>query len=1454
MNNAVTRNVQITLNTTEQNKSLYGEGDQRLNLHELESTKFDTSFIAAVKKQAEKIACLVHKDILIKKEGGWQFHPMTPTLSQTIERQFQGEDAPFGEQEAFKDELAPGFGTAFLVGKRLVLTAAHCICVKDSNILDQKLIKHARLIFGFHEIKEKSSDYFFAKNKVCRIKKVVAHQFIRIRDKNQSYTEWTDWALLELDKKFPLTPLRMNMTEKVADKIELYMLGHPSGLPLKFTGGGFVQGNSHKDFFECNLDAFGGNSGSFVAAALTKRGSGMLCSGGTDYEITDNYKKTGQKRIQACRITKSQIVQRRIGDRLENCQRIDTLRFLLSPELLGLEGIKQSNSPTLVVKALQDNYRSRNTIPRLLHSALPIEEVYTELVLLEQIKEEKKEEKVAFEEQRINSWEDVRGSKTPIELKNIFNTDGKVQNKLLILGRAGIGKSILCQYIAYQWSLRNMWPGKFDALFWVPLRKLQHAHSAETTASFLFRVCCQEHGPTLYPKDVADYLVQNREKILFVLDGLDEVALVEGSLQKGIVDELLAFPHWVLTSRPHAAASIQADATIENVGFASKTIDAYIQKSFPDNSQAMIQIVRQNPIILGLCHIPINIELVCSILQKSKGNISFIRSMSGLYEELTLILQRRFLEKQGKSSAWHWGSEDIENDSEVSLVFKSLEAVAWEGMREKALFFSFNQGAMKKIYYNSYPSSEAEKREPFFKNMCASGFLQSTGDNPLFLHNEYSFLHLTFQEFFAARYLARLLHDNPKEAAKCIQEVKFNPRYKVVMWFTAGLLRNEGGDFRVLNAFFEMLDAPKDLVGLYGTLLKIRCLEECGWQKELQKIKLYEEEIGYWLEKMGMTTTFWERDPIQQHLIETFEISPQGAKRLFIPKLISCTTRKDTIIGLGRVCRADPQVVIRALLEALKDTGKWVRVYATEVLGQIYHADPQVVIYALLEALKDETYQVRETAAKALGQVGQANHVIVIPALLEALKDFTPTAGAIWVRVSAAKALGQMGPADSKTVILSLFKTTLKDEREDVRSAAAIALSQVSQTNPQTVILLLLKVLKNEKWEIRSCAAKALGQIGHVDPQTVIPHLLEALKDKKDQIRYAAVIALGQIGQAVPQAVIPHLLEALKNEKWEIRSCAAEALGEIDGIDPQVIMPHLLAIVLKCPQSLYRSRIIKRVVAVLGKIGQAHPQAVIRALLEALTMTIQTKERDLTEAIARELWKIGHADPQTVIPHLLEALKEQDRSYPSVRATASLIFALSKVGRADPLAVIPHLLKALKDEDHFVRNLATAALGLVGHADPKAIISALLEALKDKDRLVRYAAVKALGQVGHEDPKAVISALLALEDPDINPIEVLKKYDLSLYLKSYPGRRLPLTSTPLSSLIACYKEDPSQPSIYSAAITKKCMEENLPIFRIENALCCFEQGKLRTFDFPNPGPLTIQIEKRVHKYPDYETY
>jgi len=58
-------------------------------------------------------------------------------------------------------------------------------------------------------------------------------------------------------------------------------------------------------------------------------------------------------------------------------------------------------------------------------------------------------------------------------------------------------------------------------------------------------------------------------------------------------------------------------------------------------------------------------------------------------------------------------------------------------------------------------------------------------------------------------------------------------------------------------------------------------------------------------------------------------------------------------------------------------------------------------IQALIEALKDENKYVRINAARALGKIGDA---MAVPALNEAIKDENK-----YVRINAAKALGKIG-------------------------------------------------------------------------------------------------------------------------------------------------------------------------------------------------------------------------------------------------------------------------------------------------------------------------------------------------------------------------------------------------------------------------------------------------------------
>ena len=306
----------------------YGSDDYRYNLDRLGDLNLPFGLAESVRLQAERVACLVLQNYLTRKQGGWGFTEDVPTLAMKHQSNLE---VSLGEHEAFRDEFAPGFGTAFLVTKQLVFTAAHCICYEESSEMNPKLVKATQLVFGFHGVKERS-DYLFSEDQV-RNATLVAYQYFRARGRKTFYSEWTDWALLKLDKEVAWDPLPLNL-EKVVDKIELYMLGHPNGLSLKFTYNGMLEGNTEHDFFECKIDAFKGNSGSPVFNVATQSVEGILIEGRPDYVITE------QKTIQALHITKSKIQSNFIGNRMENCQRISTLRHLVDKGLLDLEGLK----------------------------------------------------------------------------------------------------------------------------------------------------------------------------------------------------------------------------------------------------------------------------------------------------------------------------------------------------------------------------------------------------------------------------------------------------------------------------------------------------------------------------------------------------------------------------------------------------------------------------------------------------------------------------------------------------------------------------------------------------------------------------------------------------------------------------------------------------------------------------------------------------------------------------------------------------------------------------------------------------------------------------------------------------------------------------------------------------------------------------------------------------------
>ena len=87
-----------------------------------------------------------------------------------------------------------------------------------------------------------------------------------------------------------------------------------------------------------------------------------------------------------------------------------------------------------------------------------------------------------------------------------------------------------------------------------------------------------------------------------------------------------------------------------------------------------------------------------------------------------------------------------------------------------------------------------------------------------------SFIHQTFREFFAAKYIADLyLRNKTTQAQKILRKYKFNGRFRLVLRMVGGYLSLKGKEKYLQEFFNDLFDKPRDHAIRYELNLLAGC-------------------------------------------------------------------------------------------------------------------------------------------------------------------------------------------------------------------------------------------------------------------------------------------------------------------------------------------------------------------------------------------------------------------------------------------------------------------------------------------------------------------------------------------------------------------------------------------------------------------------------------------------------
>ena len=409
--------------------------------------------------------------------------------------------------------------------------------------------------------------------------------------------------------------------------------------------------------------------------------------------------------------------------------------------------------------------------------------------------------------------------------------DQESANSILVVGKAGIGKSLFCQKVIRDWAnnklLQALESSEFPNLKFVYLLTFRQLNLLENNCVTLREIlnCCSALDDKCDIDDSTfEYIVKHPKEVMIILDGYDEYSqqdYIAGNLEeqhpndarrkmpvaalcsKLIKGKILKGAIVMITSRPDESdemGGIRFKRYVEIAGFSSEQVKEYVEKYFEKNENmknAVFKHVMNNENLVSFAHIPMLCYLLCFemeyTLTESENPDDLPVSTTDVYTKLIEIFELK-----------HYAESEY-RQKEIPELFKAPPVI-------KNTLDKLSKLAAKLLVERKPTFDEREMEGQFeaeeVNKLKGSGLLycgQPFRTALITTTKHFSFTHLTVQEFLAARWFVK---------ENCVPN---KPCSEMVFQFMAGVLSNEGNE--------KLMEKLVDLPSMRRNL-KMACLNE----------------------------------------------------------------------------------------------------------------------------------------------------------------------------------------------------------------------------------------------------------------------------------------------------------------------------------------------------------------------------------------------------------------------------------------------------------------------------------------------------------------------------------------------------------------------------------------------------------------------------------------------------